>query len=505
MIIQPIKISGRITELLSKREVYICPKGFASILYKGKYVYNINDQYEFYEDKYYYAPNDCSLFKDGEDELRFKNQELIVSVFEKLNNSRSDSKINKKINNPKIISPKKISSNIPLLLSERRLYLCPRGYAAILYKDKYVYNVNEQYEFSEDQHFFEPSACRLFEMGKDNLRFKNQEILVAVFEKINFDTSKDEKNKKIKDFPSNSYLSTLAHLGIDNSVVVINSIKEKIRKKNYLKTVLTFRSRYESIIKQTSIDDISSQIDDFKTINSFLLKLPFKFFLRPIGKGKFLHIKDNIDRLITNDDVLKLLNSNTKLPDWANEVSEFKSQALSTLIFHSQIINGTQKFKEEFGVLDYVFEKKISKNDLETILSALLLQDKSGFFDLLNKSEILIVAMNNLTIDLIRQTSKWQNISFEQIYKLTSELPRKLKISKERTALDNPNYPREILGLSVYILSSSTENRNIISKVETLHRLGLRRIQDLILFHTDCRQIFKNTNFIKKVKNLIKD
>ena len=53
MIIQPIKISGRISTLLSKREVYLCPKGYAAILYKEKYVYNINEKYEFYEDKFF--------------------------------------------------------------------------------------------------------------------------------------------------------------------------------------------------------------------------------------------------------------------------------------------------------------------------------------------------------------------------------------------------------------------------------------------------------------------
>lgn len=405
-----------------------------------------------------------------------------------------------------IIQPIKISGRITKLLSKREVYLCPKGFASILYKDKYVYNINDKYEFYEDKKFYAPNECRLFEMSRDELKFKNQQGLInAIFEKIIPKNSRDNNSFKIIDFPSSSFLSKLAYLGIDNTIFAIDFLKVNIRKNNFMETVLTFRPRYQSSLSQSSNNDISSSIDNFKTINNFLLKIPFKYILKPMGKGRFLHIKDDIDRSIINGDILKLINSRNNWPGWAKEVSEFKSQALSSLIFHSQIINGTQKFKEEFDVLDYVFEKNMSKNDLETIISAISLQNKSGLFDLLNKTEILIIAMNNLSIDLIRQTSKWQNISFDQIYKLISELPRKLKITKDRIALDNTNYPREILGLSVYILSSSTENRNVISKIDTLHRLGLRRIQDLILFHPDCRQLFKDTNFIKKVKNLIKD
>ena len=405
-----------------------------------------------------------------------------------------------------IIQPIKISSNIKKLLSQREIFLCPKGYASILYKEKYIYNINEKYEFNEDKYYYAPNECRLFEMSRDELKFKNQQsFLNAIYEKIIPQKSIDNNSFKTLDFPTSSFLSKLAYLGIDNSIVAIEFLKGNIRRNNFLENVLTFRPRYKSILNKINNNNISFSIDNFKTINNFLLKLPFKYILKPMGKGRFLHITNNLDRSIINNDILKMINSGATLPDWAKEISEFKSQALSSLIFHSQIINGTNESKEELDVLDYVFDKEKTKDDLEIILSEISLKDKDALLTLLLDKGIFISAMNNLTIDLIRQTSKWQNISFDQIYKLTSELPRKLKIVKERISLDSPNYPKEILGLSVYILSCSTENRNVISKIDILHRLGLRRIQDLILFNTNCRSIFKDSNFIKKVKKLLKD
>lgn len=400
-----------------------------------------------------------------------------------------------------IIQPIKISGRISKLLSKREVFLCPKGFAAILYKDKFIYNINEKYEFYEDKYYFAPNECRLFEMNRDVLRFKNQQsFLNTIFEKILPSKALDNNSFKILDFPSSSFLSKLAYLGIDNSVIAIHFLKESIRRNNFLENILTFRPRYKDALNEIDDDHISSSIDNFKTIDNFLLKIPFKYILKPMGKGKFLHINNEIDRSVINNDVLKIINTGATLPNWAKEVSEFKPQALSSLIFHSQIINDINKNKEEFDVLDYVFNETITTDKLQKKISNISIQNKDAFEDLLFNTEIFILAINNLTIDLIRQTSKWQNISFDQIYKLTSELPRKLKILKERISIDSSDYPKEILGLSVYILSCSTENRNVISKIDVLHRLGLRRIQDLILFNTNCRVIFKDTNFVKKIK-----
>ena len=141
-------------------------------------------------------------------------------------------------------------------------------------------------------------------MSRDELKFKNQQGLInAIFEKIIPKNSRDNNSFKIIDFPSSSFLSKLAYLGIDNSIFAIDFLKGNIRKNNFMETVLTFRPRYQSSLKQISNNDISSSIDNFKTINNFLLKIPFKYILKPMGKGKFLHIKDDIDRSIINDEI----------------------------------------------------------------------------------------------------------------------------------------------------------------------------------------------------------
>ena len=80
---------------------------------------------------------------------------------------------------------------------------------------------------------------------------------------------------------------------------------------------------------------------------------------------------------------------------------------------------------------------------------------------------------------------------------MASEAPRRFKVSKERIYLENSEFPKDLLKLSVFVLSSFTTNSNLIKKIELLHRFGIRRIQDLILFHSPFRPIFKDPNFIK--------
>lgn len=399
-----------------------------------------------------------------------------------------------------IIQPIKISGRITELLSKREVFICPKGYASILYKDKYVYNINEQYEFQDNKFYYAPQECRLFEMNRDQLKFKDKQgIINSIIEKIIPSKPIDHESFKILDFPSSSYLSKLAYLGIDNSIIAIEFVKANIRRNKFLETVLTFRPRYKSILKQKSDEEFSLALDNFKTIKKFLLKIPFKYILKPMGKGKFLHLKDELSRSVVNEDVLKMINGATNITDWAKEVSEFKPQAISSLIFHSQIFSGSSDVREEYDVLDYIFDKKQNKQEIINIISKLSLKNTNELKNFILETDILEPAINNLTIDLLKQTYKWQNTSFDQIYKLVSELPRKLKVSKMRIDIKEKDYPTDVLKLSVYILSSTTENRNVISKIDILHRLGLRRIQDLILFNTNCRGIFKDINFLKNI------
>ena len=68
-------------------------------------------------------------------------------------------------------------------------------------------------------------------------------------------------------------------------------------------------------------------------------------------------------------------------------------------------------------------------------------------------------------------------------------------IDKNRISLIDKEYPNDIKKLSVFIIASMTNNISTIKKIETLHRLGLKRIQDLILFSPDFRSLFKILNY----------
>ena len=80
-------------------------------------------------------------------------------------------------------------------------------------------------------------------------------------------------------------------------------------------------------------------MQSFKTVNEILLNLPMIYLIKPIGRGKFLHLKEFIDRDIKVSEFIEILNDRKDRPSYFNEISEIEIQATSSLIFHSQIVN----------------------------------------------------------------------------------------------------------------------------------------------------------------------
>ena len=289
----------------------------------------------------------------------------------------------------------------------------------------------------------------------------------------------------------------MTYMGIDKAYIALILQSHKVAVKKVISRVQKHRSRYKD--KITNNINAYLYLNSFRTVNPTIMNYPFKFFIKPMGKGRFLYLQENIDRTILVRDVVEILNEQKTDPDWCLNISDFKNQAISSLIFHSQIINDSYVNKEEFDILDYVFDEEFTKQTFQNLFSKLRVNNQAEFINFSQHSDIFSNALHNLTIDLIQNLKKWQNLSFDQIYQLASETPRRFKVSKERIYLDNSAFPKDLLKLSVFVLSSLTNNSNVVKKIELLHRCGIRRIQDLIIFHKPFRPIFKDANFIKKV------
>ena len=202
------------------------------------------------------------------------------------------------------------------------------------------------------------------------------------------------------------------------------------------------------------------------------------------------------------NDLIKIINENKNLPEWCVKISDFKNQVVSSLIFHSQIMNNSYENKEENDILDYVFDESYTRKIYSNLFSRIKISNQREFIHYVEYSDLFVNALDNLTIDLIQNLKKWQNLSFDQIFQLVSETPRRFKLSKERINLDNEDFPKDLLRLSIFVLSSFTTNSNLIKKIELLHRYGLRRLQDLILFQKHFRPVFKDQKKKKKVRLL---
>lgn len=326
----------------------------------------------------------------------------------------------------------------------------------------------------------------------------------------NFSTDKEvvlNKNQKqnsrmLPKLPKVIYLRLLSWYGIDKAFTSLSLESHRKSISGILESVTKFRPRYSKIDK--SIFKKKYFLDSFLSVNPILVRLPFKFFLYPVGRGKFINLKNDLDRTFLIQDVIEHLNKRYTFNNHHfKDVSDFDHQAISSLIFHSQICSSFSDVKEESDILDYVFKIELSKQNLiEFFLE--------NYSKNINKDEILkcideidntSIAFNNLTIDLIKQIKNWQNTTFDQIFNLSSELPKRLKLSKERVALNQPHYPKIVQRLSIFTLSSITSSNSLLKKIEILNRLGARRIQDLIIFSNIFRPLLKDKKFQERCEN----
>ena len=404
-----------------------------------------------------------------------------------------------------LIKPIKIEDNKYIKISERLAWVCPKGFVSILIEDRinnkdYIYNVNKQDEFHQNDYYYDITECHILDPQKDQIIYKDDDLINNSIQTIIREEEEDINNKLCK-FPNSEAFSELAFLGLDNALISALFNKDKIKKKNYFTKIIDWRTRYKHSLTQISEEQYKKIALEFLSINKLIINFPFKFFLRPMGKGLFLHLEKEIGREVTNLKIIKIMNENKKLPDIIKDVSNFRNQAIASLVFHSEISKDFLKVREEKDVLSYLTDEPLSQEQWSDIFFRTNIENKDIILKCISNSNLFCNALNNITIDFIKQISSWKDSSFDQIYKVAVEVPRKLKLNQSRINIHEEGYPELVLSLSVFCISGSSNIENVIQKVKIMHRLGMRRIQDVILFHKDFRSLLKNNILIKHIQN----
>ena len=287
------------------------------------------------------------------------------------------------------------------------------------------------------------------------------------------------------------YLAKMAFMGLDSAVSALEGRRNCDVNIATHERSIKFRPRYQNISIKPQEGRAATQY-----VPDFLKDLPFRALVAPLGKGEFLKLNAKLPKKIKVMDVINHLHKDTSLGKHV-DVSQFNPQAISSISFHSQIYHRNGTIDPEEDVLDYIFNKE--QKIRQIFLDHWALLSKFGVYQATQAN--LYHPLQNLTVDSLTRLSSWNEISFKQIEHAASFLPRWLGLSDQQVDLTAEHYPTEVKKLSVFIIASYSDKKNIKDKIRILHSIGLCNIGDLTLLTDPLRQIF----FIKKNRQLFLD
>ena len=137
---------------------------------------------------------------------------------------------------------------------------------------------------------------------------------------------------KLKNQVPVKYLSKMAFLGLDESFATLKGRRNCDTNIMRCDAAEKFRPRYKNNTLEPKNAKSYTQV-----IPEEILNIPFKTILQPIGKGEFKRLSEKLPRTIKVRDVINYIHGETNLDNLVLNVSQFKSQAISSISFHSQI------------------------------------------------------------------------------------------------------------------------------------------------------------------------
>jgi len=378
-------------------------------------------------------------------------------------------------------------------LKPRPLWVCPNGFAAVTYKGR-IRRLCDDFSILQDsEHTFDKDQCSFFKGLNEELKFvcTRQEINAKPQEygqetQDPFSGALELRKKRTLTVKiHHSHLAILASMGVDRAIHALIQQNSKAAQ-NALRTAIKFRPRFEKTIL---LDDkiVAAQSQTLMILEKEFLKLPFKYFMAPIGRGDFSRLPQKLDRSITNHDILNIINSSDEPPDLLR-VRNFKAQAAASLAFHNEMLRNYNNAS---------LERDISSSIIEDSSVANFVYGKKEKLQEVIKNNHKLLESNELSLAVSRcsnrakvRLSGWKESTFEAFYTLATRMPRHLKLSEKQIDLMSPEYPLLVKKLSIFALISTTKSQFLQKKYVQLHECGIKNISDLILMHSDLFRLF---------------
>jgi hypothetical protein len=293
------------------------------------------------------------------------------------------------------------------------------------------------------------------------------------------------------------YLENMAFHGLDDAVVALSGRCNCERNSTRYARAKSYRPRYKRLV-------ISLKTAHFSTLHipDLLLDLPFKGFVEPMGKGQFLKLAEDLPRAATVSQVVDFLNEGRSKNQILTSVSQVKPQLIASLSFHSQIFLRGKSLYPEADVLDYIFDEKVSDEQLIDAVSFLDREMGDSLEKYKNKNE-LMCSFRSLTMDASHQINRWKTASFDSFIKERTLFSRLMGVSHDSDAVDTRAKNRVLSELSIFAIASLSRRPNIKNKAALMHRVGLSYTRDTTLFEEPFRRLFFDKKACAKLKRFL--
>jgi len=300
---------------------------------------------------------------------------------------------------------------------------------------------------------------------------------------------------KLKNQVSMNYLFKMAIMGLDTAYFAMQKRKNSAVNINYEKHASTSRSRYKLFFnydKHVQNKITSASINALKFVPEEILNIPFRAFVSPMGKGKFLKLGSELPNSIQTQDIVNYINEDISAPSkMIEEVSQFKSQAVASIAFHSISFVNADAIHQEYDSLDYLFSKE---NTIQAISNILLqsLPKKYRETAIINEYQFNPHPIKNLTVDAMHRLRRWKDITFSQILNEGMFFPKFLGITDTKYNISDIEYPSHITKLSIFSLNSITTRNNLSQKLPILYNMGFRTIASILMLEKKYRVFFES-------------
>jgi hypothetical protein len=333
-----------------------------------------------------------------------------------------------------------------ILLSHRELRRATDGYGVVRYKRRLNYVTNNFQVIldgkvpPQDGSFFLKDHEPLPSMKPNQTQNKNK--------------NNDKYNNSQLDTPDVKFLKKIAFDGISEGFLTIKMIRNFNEEAMEAYSLTEkYRPRYRTL-SGLNYSDIKSNLDEVKLPNAFFQDLDIKFFSYPYNNWQFLRAMETLHSFKLKD----YLNGNIPLSkDNLKKINEksFNEYLRANIFFQHCIYCEGIHDRVEDDILEYI------DNNVNVFNTSKSYENELAQF-LTEECKIIV--------------ENWRSSSIKKMIHLCSELPRWANTHNNSIDLLDEKFPLDVKQLSIYSIAHITHDKNMIDRIQKLHKFGIRKI-----------------------------